>query len=78
MRKLSGTLYGIILSTLNDTISDKRIKELISTIMDKNRSKSLELYSSLYALSSLQEYTFYNDKNSPPLIVQDIFTSLGK
>lgn len=78
MRQLSGILYGIILSALDDTMSDKRIKELISSIMDKNRNKSLELYASLYALSSLQEYTFYNDKNCPPLIKHDTFNSLGK
>lgn len=78
MRKLSGILYGIILSALDDTLSESRIKELMSSIMDKNRSKSLELYASLYALSSLQEYKFYNNKNCPPLIGQDIFTSLGK
>jgi len=78
MRQLSGILYGIMLSTLDETISDKRIKELISSITDKNRSKSLELYASLYALSSLHEYKFFNDKNCPLLIGQDTFTSLGK
>lgn len=77
MRKLSGILYGITLSALDDTILDKRIKDLMSSIMDKNRSKSLELYASLYALSSLQEFRFYNDKNCPPLIGHDTFTSLG-
>lgn len=78
MRQLSGILYGIILSALDESIADKRVKELMSTVMDKNRNKSLELYASLYALSSLQEYRFYNDKNCPPLIGQDTFTSLGK
>jgi len=77
MRKLSGILYGITLSALDDTILDKRINDLMSSIMDKNRSKSLELYASLYALSSLQEFRFYNDKNCPPLIGQDTLTSLG-
>lgn len=78
MRQLSGILYGIILSALDEKISDKHIKELISSIIDKNRNKSLELYASLYALSSLQEYKFYYDKNCPPLIGQDTFNSLGK
>lgn len=78
MRKLSGILYGIILSALDDTISDKHIKGLISSIMDKNRSKSLELYASLYALSSLQECRFYNEINCPLIIGQDIFASFGK
>jgi len=78
MRQLSGILYGIMLSVLDETISDKRIKELMSSITDKNRNKLLELYSFLYALSSLHEYTFYNDKNCPLLIGQDTFASLGK
>lgn len=78
MRQLSGILYGIILSALEEPISDKRIAELISCIMDKNRNKSLELFASLYALSSVQEYKYYNHKNHSPLIKQDIFISLGK
>lgn len=79
MRQLSGILYGIILSTLDLNVSDKRIKDLIASIMDKSRSKSLELYASLYALSSLQEYKFYNaDKNCSPLIEQNLFDSIGE
>jgi len=78
MRRISGILYGIILSVLDETISEKRIKELISSIMDKNRSKSLDLFASLYALSSLQEYQYYNNTCCPPLIEVDTFTSLGK
>lgn len=78
MRQLSGILYGIILSALDEIISDKRIREITSLITDKNRSKSLELHASLYALSSLQEYKFYSDKNFPPFIGEDIFTSLGE
>lgn len=79
MRQLSGILYGIILSSLDLNVSDKRIKDLIASIMDKNRNKSLELYASLYALSSLQEYKFYNaDKNCAPLIEQNLFDSIGK
>lgn len=78
MRQLSGILYGIILSVLDESISKKRTTELISSIVDKNRNKSLELNASLYALSSLQEFRFYNNKNSPPLIGQEIFNSLGK
>lgn len=78
MRKLSGILYGIILSALDDTISNKHIKKLISSIMTKTRSKSLELYASLYALSSLQECRFYNEINCPPIIGQEIFASFGK
>lgn len=79
MRQLSGILYGIILSALDSNVSDKRIKDLIASIMDKNRNKSLELYASLYALSSLQEYRFYNaDKNCSPLIDQNVFDSIGK
>jgi len=77
MRRLSGILYGIILSAVDKSISEKRIKELISSLMDKNRSKSLDLYASLYALSSLQEYQYYNNTSSLPLIGEDIFTSLG-
>lgn len=79
MRQLSGILYGIILSALDLNVSDKRIKDLIASIMDKNRNKSLELYASLYALSSLQEYKFYNaDTNCSPLIEQNLFDSIGK
>lgn len=78
MRQLSGTLYGIILSALDEIISDKRIREITSLITDKNKNKSLELHASLYALSSLQEYKFYSDKNFPPFIGEDTFTSLGK
>lgn len=78
MRRISGILYGIILSAVDETISEKRIKELISSLMDKNRSKSLDLYASLYALSSLQEYQFYNNTNCPPLVGEDILTSLGE
>jgi len=78
MRRISGILYGIILSVVDKTISEKRIKELISSIMDKNRSKSLDLYASLYALSSLQEYQHYNNTNCLPLVGEDILTSLGK
>lgn len=79
MRQLSGILYGITLSALDETISDKCIKELLSSVMDKNRSKSLELYASLYALSSLQEYRFYNAvKDFPPLIDENTFNSIGK
>jgi len=78
MRRISGILYGIILSVLDETNSEKRIKELISSIMDKNRNKSLDLYASLYALSSLQEYQYYNNTNCPPLVREDTFTSLGK
>lgn len=77
MRKLSGILYGVILSAMDDTVSKKHVQELISSIMDKNRSKSLELYSSLYALSSHQEHTFYYNRDYPSLIGRDIFTSLG-
>lgn len=77
MRRISGVLYGIILSVLDETISEKYIKELISSIMDKNRSKSLDLYALLYALSSLQEYQYYNNTSCPPLIGEDTFTSLG-
>ncbi|VVC26099.1 Hypothetical protein CINCED_3A017518 [Cinara cedri] len=76
MRQLSGILYGIILSALDEIISDKRIREITSYIVDKNRNKSLELHASLYALSSLQEYKFYGDKNFPPFIGEDTFTSL--
>ncbi|KAL5241701.1 hypothetical protein ACI65C_009111 [Semiaphis heraclei] len=76
MRRISGVLYGIILSVLDETISEKYIKELISSIMDKNRSKSLDLYALLYALSSLQEYQYYNNTSCPPLIGEDTFTSL--
>lgn len=71
-------LYGIILSAVDESISEKRIKELISSLMDKNRSKSLDLYASLYALSSLQEYQYYNDTSCPPLVGEDIFSSLGE
>lgn len=78
MRQLSGILYGIVLSALDEPISDKRIRELILSIMDKNRNKSLELYASLYALSSVQEYKYYNHKNNSSLIKQDTFISLGK
>lgn len=78
MRKLSGILYGITLSALDETTFDKHIKELISSVTDKNRNKSLELYASLYALSTIQEYRFFNNKNYPPLIEQDTFSSLGK
>lgn len=78
MRQLSGVLYGIMLSVLDESISDKRIKELISSITDKNRNKALELYASLYAFSSFHEYKFFNNKNYPLVIEQDIFTSLGK
>lgn len=78
MRKLSGILYGITLSALDKTLSVKPIEELISSVTDKNRNKSLELYASLYALSSIQEYMFFKNKNLPPLVGQDTFSSLGK
>jgi hypothetical protein len=78
MRKLSGILYGISLSALDETTFDKHIKALISSVTDKNRNKSLELYASLYALSSIHEYRFFNSKNVPLLIEQDTFSSLGK
>lgn len=76
MRRISGILYGIILSVLDESISEKHIKELISSLMDKNRSKSLDLYASLYALSSLQEYQYYNNTGCPSLVGEDTFTSL--
>lgn len=78
MRRISGILYGIILSAVDESISEKRIKELISSLMDKNRSKSLDLFASLYALSSLQEYQYYNNTSCPPLVGEDTFTSLGE
>jgi len=78
MRRISGILYGIILSAVDETMSEKRIKELISSLMDKNRSKSLDLYASLYTLSSLQEYQYYNNTNCPLLVGDDILTSLSK
>lgn len=77
MRQLSGILYGIILSALDETMSDKRIKDLMSSLIDKNRNKSLELYASLYALSALQESRFNDNKNYPQLIGQELFISLG-
>lgn len=77
MRRISGILYGIILSAVDESMSEKRIKELISALMDKNRSKSLDLYASLYALSALQEYQYYNNTSCPPLVGEDTFTSLG-
>jgi len=63
---------------VDESISEKRIKELISSLMDKNRSKSLDLFASLYALSSLQEYKYYNNTSCPPLVGEDTFTSLGE
>lgn len=77
MRRLSGILYGITLSAVDETISEKRIKDLILSLMDKNRSKSLDLYASLYALSSLLDYQFYNNTKCLALIEEDTFTSLG-
>jgi len=78
MQRISGILYGIILSVVDESISEKRIKELLSSLMDKNRSKSLELYASLYALSSLQEYQYYNNTSCLPLVGENTFSSLGK
>jgi len=78
MRRISGILYGIMLSAVDESIAEKRIKELISSLMDKNRSKSLDLYASLYALSSLQEYQYYNNTSCPSLVREDTFTSLGE
>ncbi|XP_050523366.1 proteasome adapter and scaffold protein ECM29 isoform X2 [Daktulosphaira vitifoliae] len=76
IRQLSGTMYGIILSNLDDTISNKRTNELVMGIMDKNRSKALETHASLFAVSSLQEFRIYNNKNIPPIINQDIFVTI--
>ncbi|XP_050429969.1 proteasome adapter and scaffold protein ECM29 [Adelges cooleyi] len=77
MRQLSGILYGIILSALDETIASKRVDELLSVVVDKSRSnKSLEIHASLFALSSLQEFIFFNNKNTPSLISQDVFAAI--